>query len=199
MNTSLFWGINSPLSALTGAALFIIASGRLESAVICTVALVWINVLTMLAPGVGRAVFPEKGAGVVLVCTASFAGLLFFFLFWLLNPLSAMESVFFLILCPALILNLGIYERVKNAGTPGMLIQAASESFTQGILVIALALIREPLSSGTLSLPGLEPFRLAEGRPIAFFGMPAGALIILGYGIALYRRLRNSISRQEDE
>lgn len=199
MNIDLFWGINSPLSALTGAALFVMASGRLESALICALALTWINVLTMLALGAGRAVFPEKGGEAVLVCTASFTGLLFFFLLWLFNPLSAMESVFFLLLCPILSLNSGIHERIGNTGIPDILTRTAFESSTQGILVIALALIREPLGSGTISLPGLEPLRLAEGRPAVFFGLPAGALIILGYGLALYRCLRKRISRQEDE
>jgi Na+-transporting NADH:ubiquinone oxidoreductase subunit NqrD len=193
------WGINSPLSALAGAALFIIASARLESALICLFALLWINTLTMLALAAGRPAVPEKGSAAVRVFTASFAGLLFFFLLWFFNPLSAMESAFFLVLCPALFINSGIYERAGNGELLKKLLQAASEALAQGLLVVAVALIREPLGSGALSLPGLEPFRFALRRPAAVFGIPAGALLLLGYGIALYRRLRNHFFKQEGE
>jgi hypothetical protein len=193
------WGIHSPLSALAGAALFIIASARLESALICLFALLWINTLTMLALTAGRPVFPEKGSAAVLVFTVSFTGLLFFFLLWLFNPLSAMESAFFLVLCPILFINSGIYERAGNGELLKTLPQAASEALAQGLLVVAFALIREPLGSGTLSLPGIEPIRLVLKRPAAVFGLPAGALLLLGYGIALYRRLRNHFFKQEGE
>jgi hypothetical protein len=94
-----------------------------------------------------------------------------------------------------------------------MVFQALSEALVLGVLILALALIREPLGSGSVSLPGLGLVRFigevsqasapAESRPpiepMALLKLSSGALIILGYGVALYRHRRNLYTNQEDD
>jgi hypothetical protein len=216
MQSHLFWGIHSPLSAFTGVGLIVIASGRISSALLCLAALLWTNALTLFAAGAGRKVLPEKGRDGVLVFVASFAGFLFYFFVSLVSPFQAMENAFCMLLCPALLLASGLYSRVQEYDTPEMVFQAVSEALVLGALILALALIREPLGSGSVSLPGFGLIRFAGGEPaqasdsvsaepflplepIALLKLSSGALIILGYGVALYRRRRNLYTNQEDD
>jgi hypothetical protein len=211
MQSHLFWGIHSPLSAFTGVGLIIIASGQIASALICLVALLWTNALTLFAAGVGRRVLPEKGRDAILVFVASFACFLFYFFLSLVSPFRAMENALCMLLCPAFLLASGLYSRVHEYDTPEMVFQAVSEALVLGVLILALALIREPLGFGSVSLPGFGLIRFAgalseappESRlplePVGLLKLSSGALIILGYGVALYRHRRNLYTNQEDD
>jgi hypothetical protein len=199
MQSHLFWGIHSPLSAFTGVGLIVIASGRIVSALACLLALLWVNAFTLFAAGIGRKAFPEKRAGVVLVFVSSFAGFLFYFFFLLVSPFQAMENALCILLCPAFLLASGLYSRIKDYDTPEMVFQAVCEAFVLGALILGFALIREPLGSGSVSLPGLGLIRFAGREPLALLKFSSGALIVLGYGVALYRNRRNLYTRQEDD
>jgi hypothetical protein len=227
MQSHLFWGTRSPLSAFTGMGLIIVASGRISSALVCLVALLWTNALTLFAAGIGRKALPEKGRDAVLVFVSSFTCFLFYFFLFLISPFHAMENALCILLCPAFLLASGLYHRIKEYDTPEMVFQAVSEAFVLGALVLAMALIREPLGSGSISLPGLGRIRFmgresplsrtilpadpalspeppAAGgafplEPLALLKLSSGALIILGYGIALYRHRRNFYTNQEDD
>jgi hypothetical protein len=65
--------------------------------------------------------------------------------------------------------------------------------------VLALALIREPLGHGSLSLPGVSPVRFFREEPLRILEAASGALILLGYGTAIYRHFRNRETNSEDE
>jgi hypothetical protein len=208
MQSHLFWGIHSPLSAFTGMGLIIIASGRIASALVCLAALLWTNALTLFAAGVGRKALPEKGRDVVLVFVASFACFLFYFFVFLVSPFQAMENALCILLCPVFLLASGLYSRVHEYDAPEMVFQAVSEALVLGALILAMALIREPLGSGSISLPGFGLIQFIGGEdqasqallePIGLLKFSSGALIILGYGIALYRRRRNLYTNQEDD
>jgi hypothetical protein len=164
MQSHLFWGINSPLSAFTGVGLIVIASGRITSALVCLAALLWTNALTMFAAGIGRKVLPEKGSDAVLVFVSSFGSFLFYFFLSLASPFLAMENALCILLCPAFLLASGLYSRVREYDTPEMVFQAVSEALVLGALILALALIREPLGSASVSLPGLGLIRFAGGE-----------------------------------
>jgi hypothetical protein len=198
MQSHLFWGANAPLSSLTGAGLLIMASGRIDSALICALSLAWIGALTMFAAGTGRKVFPARGETAALAFTASFTGLLFFFALWLVSPFAAMESAFFITLCPVFFLGSNLYGRVRAYDTAEMVVQAVSEAFVMGVLVLAAALIREPLGSGSLSVPGWGVFRFSRTDPLAVLSASSGILMLLGYALALYRRFRNRYIREDD-
>ncbi|MDR1505530.1 MAG: hypothetical protein LBI67_00335 [Treponema sp.] len=199
MQSHLFWGVNSPLSAFTGVSLIVIASGQITSAVVCVFALLWVNSVTLFVSGIARKTLPEKGSEAVLVFVSSFAGFLFYFFLSIVSPFQAMESALCILLCPVFLAASGIYLRTREYDTPEMVTQAASEALVLGMLVLGLALIREPLGSGSVSLPGLGIIRFMREQPLALLNISSGALILLGYGTALYRNRRNQYTNQEDD
>jgi len=67
------------------------------------------------------------------------------------------------------------------------------------MLLLGMALIREPLGFGSVSVPGFDIFRFVREEPLRFFQASSGALIILGYGIAVYRHYRNRYTNSEDD
>jgi hypothetical protein len=199
LQSHVFWGTNSPLTSFAGAALFVIASDRISAAIICLLALLWINLFTMLATGTGRKFFPAQGVNAVLIFVSSFAAFLFFFIVWLFSPVTAMESTLFILIGPVLLLSSGLHSRIREYDTVEMLSQGAAEAFVMGMLILALALIREPLGFGSFSIPGSGLIRFAKEGLLSLFQFSSGALILLGYGTALYRYHRNQYTNSEDE
>jgi hypothetical protein len=127
------------------------------------------------------------------------------FLF-LLNPLLALEIYLCCLLVPVHSYASRLVSRLENMEVEDALFKAVSEAASAGILIIALALIREPLGFGSLSLPGgsggiirLFVSRESAYYPIQIFTSSAGALILLGYGVTLFNRLREIKSKTEQD
>jgi hypothetical protein len=195
----LFWGINSPLSSLTGAALLIMASGRIAFALIALISLLFVYVFTMIAVKLGTPLFPQQGQNMVLLFLSSLFSSFFFILLWIIDPVSAMECSFFIILVPAAFVSSGLYARIVEYDMLEIVSQSIAESFIMGMLILGVALIREPLGFGSLSVPGFDIVRFTKEEPVRFFQSSAGALVILGYGIAIYRHFRNQYTNSEDD
>ena len=199
MESHLFWGKHSPLASLSGAALLVIASGRIAFALICSLALVWVYVFVLAAAKLGGAYFPQWGRNIVLLFIASLAAGIFLLLLWIFNPVLALESSFFVFLVPVTFIASGLSGRVLEYDMGEVLSQAVAEALMLGVLILGFSLIREPLGFGSISFPGFDIIRFAKNEPLQFLQASSGALIILGYGIAVYQRLRNEISNSEDE
>jgi hypothetical protein len=203
MNTQtqshLFWGIHSPLTALSGAGLLIIASGRIAFALVCTLALVWVYVFTMLAAKLGRGYLPQWGRNAVLLFLSSLAAGIFMILLWIFNPVLALESAFIILLTPVVFVASALCERVLEYDMGEVLSQASAEALILGILILALSLIREPLGFGSISVPGLDIIRFVREEPLRILQASSGALIMLGYGTAVYRYFRNRYTNSEDD
>jgi hypothetical protein len=129
--------------------------------------------------------------------------LLFLFL---LNPFLTLEIYLCCLLVPVHAYALRLAGRLENMEIEDALFKAASEVVSTGILIAALALIREPLGFGSLSLPGgsegiVRFFVSGESAcfPIRIFASSAGALILLGYGITFFNRLREIRSKTEQD
>ncbi|MCL1928123.1 MAG: hypothetical protein FWG07_04960 [Treponema sp.] len=199
MESHLFWGKNSPLGSLTGAALLIVASGRIVFAIICSLALVWVYGFTLTAAKLGGEYFPRWGRNAVFLFISSLAAGIFLILLWILNPVMAMESSFFVFLVPVVFIASGIYNRTLEYDMGEVISQAMAEALILGVLVLGLSLVREPLGFGSISFPGFDIIRFAKNEPLRFLQASSGALIILGYVIAVYRHFRNEITRSEDD
>jgi hypothetical protein len=97
----------------------------------------------------------------------------------------------------------GILERTESLSPADILTKAYSEAATLSVLIVVFSLIREPLGFCTLSLPGGSEgiffLFIAEEEaffPIRVIAAAPGVLFLLGYGIALFRRLE--IGQEED-
>ena len=82
------------------------------------------------------------------------------------------------------------------------------EAACLALLVIAISLIREPLGMGTLSFPGgawgiMELLRFGEDGegffPVKLLSVSAGGLLLLGFGVAVFRYVRTQQSLEEDD
>ena len=199
MESHLFWGKNSPLASLSGIALLVIASGRIAFALICSLALVWVYVFVLTAAKLGGSYFPQWGRNIALLFLSALAAGIFFILLWIFNPILAMESAFFVFLVPLVFIGCGLFNRVIEYDLGEVVTQALAEALIHGLLILGLSLIREPLGYGSVSFPGLDIIRFARTEPLRFLQASSGALIILGYIIAVYRRFRNEITNSEND
>ncbi|MDR0599208.1 MAG: hypothetical protein LBG84_03885 [Treponema sp.] len=197
--SSLFWGVRSPLATLSGAGLLVIASGRVAFALICSLALVWVYVFTTTAVKLGGKYIPAWGRTAIPLFVSALGAYIFTIFLWIFNPILALESAFFILLTPVVFTASSLYNRMPEVDILDALSQSVTEALILGILILGLSLIREPLGYGSISVPGLGIIRFFQKEPLRFLQTSAGALILLGYGIALYRRLRNKHSHPEEE
>ena len=199
MQAHLFWGKYSPLSSLTGIVLLVIASGRIAFALISTLALVWVSVFVMAAAKLGSAYFPLWGRKAVLLFISALAAGIFLILLWLFNPVLALESSFIVFFVPVVFIASDLCGRVLQYDMIEILTQALAEALILGVLILGISLIREPLGFGSLSFPGLDIVRFVQEEPLRFFQTSSGALIILGYGVAVYRYFRKQFTNSEND
>ncbi|MDR0760432.1 MAG: hypothetical protein LBF74_10055 [Treponema sp.] len=197
LQNHLFWGYRSPLSTLIGVGLLIMASSRTAFALVTLGALVWVYALTALIFRLASPLLPEKGESFALVCLSAFLGSVYHLILCLTIPFLAAETSLFIILAPVYGIASGVFPRLKTLSPRDVLIRAAFESLTLGLLILAFALVREPLGFGSLSLPGgmrgcIKLLGNGENSlfPIQVIGGSAGALLLFGYGLALYRQER---------
>ncbi|MDR2072978.1 MAG: hypothetical protein LBP60_06070 [Spirochaetaceae bacterium] len=193
----LFWGINSPLTTLTGSGLLIIASGRITFALICGIALIWVYTFSVCTAKLGK--LPLPGRDTALLFLAALGAGIFFVVLWIVDPILALESGFFIFLSPVVFIASRLCERVWNFDMAEALSQAVAEALILGILILGLSLIREPLGFGSLSVPGFDSIRFMWEEPLKILQASSGALIILGYGVAVYRYFRNRYTNSEDD
>ncbi|MDR0732425.1 MAG: hypothetical protein LBF63_12210 [Treponema sp.] len=196
-----FWGLQSPLAALSGGSLLVLASGRLSFALVCALALLWVYVLTGL---ILRIPFLPRWGGITPLL-ASFTGGLYILFMFFVNPILAMDTLFFLILCPLCCVSSGILNRLEKLDPGEAAAQSCREALVFSALILGLSLIREPLGYGCLSLPGIQQgivnfieFSQGAQLPVRIIASSSGALFLLGYGIALFRRLGGSSPEDAD-
>jgi len=202
-SSHLFWGSHSPLSALSGAALIIMASNKLSFAIICSGALIWVFGLTVLVyscvHSVLPSVLPSRGRMVILLFLSSFFCGIFAIIISLLNPLLILGTVFFLVLVPPWCMSTGFFEALESLDPFEAISRALLEAVVFSGVIIALSLIREPLGMGTLSIPGSVQgiADIYEGQntgtllPGRILSISAGGLLLLGYVVAVYRYFKD--------
>jgi len=200
IDSHVFWGLKSPFSALTGAGLIIMASGRFAFAIACAAVLAWVYVLTALVFYAARPIMPSGGRNVILLFLSAFLCGLFILLVSLINPLLIMNTTFFLILIPPFCLSTGFFETIEPTDIFDTVLRSLLEAVSLAGIILAFALVREPLGLGTLSVPsaayGIKELFNREGSnaliPAQIISVSSGGLLLLGYGTALYRYVRDN-------
>jgi hypothetical protein len=192
----IIWGSQVPLSSLVGVGLIIIASSRLAFALICAGALIWVYGFTSLVCFSSKKIMPRKGKAVILLFLSSLICGIYVLCLFLINPLLVMGTYFFLFLVPPCCMSSGLFKKIESLDLTGVFFRFLTESLVPGGLIIALSLIREPLGMGSVSFPGgaqgIVEISGQEGFfPVRVFSVSGGGLVILGYGIALFRYFRS--------
>ena len=209
-----FWGSFSPLGGLTGAGLLVMATARLSWAITVAGSLFWVYGLAsfsfiFLTSVAGEKILPVKGKMHLFTCLASFFGSTYLLMFWLLCPFAAFEVFLPLLLVPLFCAGSGISERIvsppenSNLDVFDYVSEAVSQAAVLAGLLIALSIIREPLSYCSLSFPGTHQgmvtimyFKTSSFFPIGIFAPSAGALLLLGYFICLYQYCKGVFFRE---
>jgi hypothetical protein len=204
-----------PLTVLSATALLVVASSRFAFAVIAAVNLVVVYVLTILITeslkrlktpkqsGDKIALFPQNNRKIIDVFLVNLSGCAFFFVYYCITPLLALETLFITLFVPIFAYSENISE--KYATLPPFLAikRCFFESLYLGVLIMAVALIREPLGYATLSLPGgssgiIELFN-KEGRfpfAIEIVSLSSGAFLLVGFIMVLFRILERRKPKQ---
>jgi hypothetical protein len=187
----------SPAAALSGGGLLIIASGRLAHAVTAVGALVWVYGLTSFVIYAAAWLLPRHGRTPLISFLASFMAAFYLFVLWLLSPLCALESFFSISLVP--VFYIGVSKRSESFSAEDSLFSFSFEAFSLCVMLLAFALIREPLGFMSLSLPGgaqgsvmLFSFDVESLLPIQLIASSSGALLLLGYFFGLYNFIKNA-------
>lgn len=200
-----FWGSLSPLGGLMGASLLVMGSARLSWTVTIAGSLFWIYGLSsltfsLLSTLIEERFFPVNGRRAIFTCIASFWGVIYIFLFWLLSPFAALEVFFILLLVPLICANSGVAEH-KSTNITENVSSALSRATILTCLLILFSIIREPLSYCMLSFPGtyhgmvtVMYFKENAFFPIGIFSTSAGALLMLGYIVCLYQYSKKFIA-----
>ena len=189
------WGAYSPLSSLLGAPLIIMASSRFSFALVCALALVWVYGFTALVFAKAQAIMPERGKPIIVTFLAVFFSGIFMLVVSLFNPLLIFGKDLIFLLIPACCLGTRLFESKQPHVSRGLIIRSLIEAVVLGGIILALALIREPLGMGTLSFPLLvqrkgELVEVTQNGGfvlLSFLSVSAGALVLLGYAVALFR------------
>ena len=194
----LLWGSHSPLSALTGSSLIILASSRFSFALVSAAALIWVYGFTALIFTSARRIMPSRGKMVILLFLTTFLCASFMLFMGLLNPLLLLGTIFFLLLVPPCCLSSGFFESIESVEPIEASSRALLEAVTLSCIILASALIREPLGMGTFSIPGghqgIVELSIVSNPdnfvPLRILSISAGGFLFLGYVTALYRYIR---------
>jgi len=193
----------SPVAALPGCALLIIASGRLSHALTVAGALVWVYGITSSVIYAAARLFPRYGRTVLISFLASFFAAAYLFVLWLLSPLCALETFLPVSLVPVFYMASGISERFDALSAEDSFLSSFFEAFSLGVLLAGFALIREPLGFMSLSLPGgaqgsfmLFSFDTESFFPVRLLASSGGTLLIAGYFWGLNKKINKD--REED-
>jgi len=191
------WGDLSPFVFLPGGALLVVASDRLAHALVVLAALVWVYCLCALAVFGASRFFPVRGRAVLFAFLASFAAGLYLALLWMLFPLGALQTFFAVSFVPMLCAGSGLGSRLEGKTLPAALRLSLAEALVAGVLVVIIAVIREPFGFRSLSLPGgphgiiaFHPFGEESALFLRLLSGSSGAFLLLGYILGLYRHAR---------
>ena len=189
----------SPVGVLPGCGLMIIASGRLSHAVTAVGALAWVYGLTTLVIYAAAKFFPRHGGTTLISFLASFMAGCYLFALWILSPLCALESFFTVSLVPVFYIASGASKRFNALSAEDSFFSSFFEALSLGVFLLAFALIREPISFMSLSLPGgvqgsvmLFSFNVKSLLPIQLIASSGGALLLLGYFWGLYKYMNKT-------
>jgi hypothetical protein len=181
----------SPVAALPGCSLLIIASGRLSHALTVVGALAWVYGLTTFVIYAATKFFPRHGRTALISFLASFMAGFYLLILWLLSPLCALESFFAVSLVPVFYIATGVSKRFDMFSAED---SPSLEAVSLSVLLLAFALIREPLGFVSLSLPGgaqgsvmLFSFSAESLLPVQLLASSGGALLLLGYFWSIYK------------
>jgi Na+-transporting NADH:ubiquinone oxidoreductase subunit NqrD len=194
IRTFLFKFVHNPLITLSAGTLFVCATTRLSFSLVCALGLLAVDLLTVLFYRCARKYLPKEGRNFLIILISNFIGCIYFLLLNIFFPLLAAESVFLIIFLPIFCATSEVCIRCEELPVKNALSQTLREALCIGGLLIILSIIREPLGSASLTLPGgpegmIELFNFSEKFQfsVRMLASSTGALFLLAYILVLFR------------
>ncbi|MDR1095152.1 MAG: hypothetical protein LBL31_02050 [Spirochaetaceae bacterium] len=195
-----------PLTTFSAAALLVVASSRLAFAIIAIIDLTVVYLFTALISETLKRVrifkhspheiwlLPKTNQKIVCLFLSNFIGCLFFFALYCVFPLLATETIFITLFVPIFVYLEEAGEKYASLPPLHIVKNCFADSAFLGILVILIALIREPIGYATLSLPGgnsdiIELFNKDGSFPftVEIISLSSGAFLLIGSIITILR------------
>ncbi|MDR0908648.1 MAG: hypothetical protein LBM77_02680 [Spirochaetaceae bacterium] len=205
MEKNVIWTKNLITSTFACTALMVMSTSRTAFALVTIGALVWVYMLSALVCFFARPILPEKVQKYVHIFLAAFFSCLYQFFLFLLNPILAMETSLFVFLTPVGLISSAVLRDARKYTDQNAFFLPLWECLALSMMILGIALIREPLGYGSLSVPGsvygiVEIISSEDGPyfPVQFAAQASGALLILGFAYAIYRSVQNQKSQEED-
>jgi hypothetical protein len=179
--------------SLTGFALIVSASSRLSYSAAVLVLLAGIYGITLTVIRFGKIIIPEKYRTSIIILILTFISSLFYLVMNMINPVSALELYVMVFLVPITFLSSQIVKRSDALSHGEAIVLGIKEALILGGTIIVVALIREPLAYGTLSLPfggkplNILPNSLRERLVLQTFAGPLGGFILTACLITIVR------------
>jgi hypothetical protein len=197
---------NSPVSFMSGIALFIIAGSRFSYAIVAASEIIWVSVISAFVSISPHGIKSKTKIRMLNVLISSFTGSLYFFLLYLLNPLLAMETNLICMLVPVFFVGSSFCISLENAHIDDIFQEPLFELLALGALTLVFSLIREPLGFATLTVPdvkrgimelfntkGLYPY------PIQLISSSTGAFFLLAYIMVVLRYINAGRQRHTED
>lgn len=194
----------SPLAALAGLGLLIAASSRLAFALTTLGALMWVYGLSLPSAFFLQKFLPQTGKTIIFLFLASAAAAVFLCLLFLISPLLAIRTQYLVLLIPVICVGSSLPQHFPSMPGKEVCLKALVEAACLGLLITAFALVREPFGYMALSLPGGTWGIIEVGYdwnfiiPIRIVSSSSGALILLGYAVALFQSLRKGYLKSKE-
>ncbi len=189
--------------------LLIGATGRLSSALLVAVGLLWTGAMARLLLSLTTPLMPQgkdKFPRILVVISVAYT---FERLCAVLFPVSTGENLLFLALIPLVLLSEGTFAHPPASHLVESATCGLRDSSFMAVPLLVMALIRELLGYGVLTIPGsiglIPLIDLGAGGswPLALFSRPAGGFILLALllGAARYFRalIEGLLSRTKEE
>jgi hypothetical protein len=193
------------LSSLACAGLLVVATGRLAYALTVGLALVFVYLCSIVSLWAGLPLVSDRIRGGIAVILSSLFAAVYLLVLSLISPLLVQEVSFFVLLAPIVFIASGIVDRSIKDEVGAAVGRASIESGSILALLVAFALVREPLGYGSLSVPGSDGIIVVLGSGTApvlavrAVASSVGGLILTAYAVFAFRKLRAGASEESSE
>ncbi len=185
-------------------AIMVGCTGRLAHAILIGLSLLFSSIVSALITNFTFELRPEKGKSFIQLLIASFGSALAYVVASFITPAISAELELYYLLMPASLIASGLLGRhpqgkaASGAAVAATIVSVFREIGLVAAFVAVLALFREPLGYGTVSLPGRDGLFIILTSGVEYGGLKlisssAGGFIIFGYIFAAARGLRSRL------
>ena len=195
-NAGLFWGSDGHLSNLSCFVLLFAATSRMAHAILISIVIFLVFPITSSVLKSSSILIPKRHEFFIRVIVVSAFTVMSSRLFSILWPIAVRDCALCLGAIPFCYMSGSYNLRYESKSPLATLMLSVKDALIFSALAFSLALVREPFGYGALSVPGpegvIEFFGLnaVSNFGARFASAGAGAFILIGYLVALYRKIR---------